>query len=281
MLKPSYTCCLLSLLSLFSCKMNQSVEDSDILATAYGEELYISELGDQLSNAQSHSDSQFIITKYVDTWLMDKILYKKASQQVKNKKEISQKVESYKKSLYIYALENHIVDEELNTNISIDEIDTFYSRYTKDFILEEAISRMLYVKLPKAMDNDTFTTYWTTEDLPAMKIYLSKVTALPLLDDKRWYGRNQIESMLPERLLKKINFNKEETYSLDVGTTKYYVKILETIKANQNAPVSFVEKDIRARILHDRTEKLIIKKRTDLFQEGINNKNITINITDE
>ena len=281
MSKPYYITWFLLILCFYSCDIDQGTNGSDILATAYGEELYISELNDHLSNAHSHSDSQFIITRFVDTWLMDKILYKKATQQVKNKKEISQKVESYKKSLYIYALENYFVDEELNTNISIDEIDTFYARHTKDFILEEAISRMLYVKLPTEMDNDTFSSYWKTEDLPAMKIYLSKESVLPLLDDKAWYARNHIESILPEKLLNKINFNKEETYSLNVGTTKYYVKILETIPANQNAPVSFVEKDIKERILHERTEKLIIQKRSDLFQDGVNNKNITINITDE
>jgi len=278
---PSYIMLLLVILCFYSCDIDQGTQDSNILATAYGEKLYLSELNDHLRNAQSHSDSQFIITRYVDTWLMDKILYKKATQQVESKKEISQKVESYKKSLYIYALENHIVDQELNTNISIDEIDTFYALHTKDFVLEEAISRMLYVKLPVEIDNDTFSSYWKTEDLPAMKTYLSKESVLPLLDDKAWYSRNHMESILPEKLLNKINFNKEETYSLDVGTTKYYVKILETIQANQNAPVSFVEKDIKERILHERTEKLIIQKRSDLFQDGINNKNITINITDE
>ncbi len=259
-----------------------NIDDADVLATAYGQELHISELSDQLLQAETSSDSQFIISRHVDGWLMDRIMYKQATQQVKNnKKAISKKVEAYKRSLYIYELENQILAEELDSDISDTEIDTFYAKYNNDFILKENISRLLYVKIPKSLDNDTFATYWKTEDLPAIKKYLSGVNTIMLLDEKKWYPHTTIRSILPENLIKKINFKKEETYTLDVAPTKYYVKILETIKAKENAPVSYVEDDIRNRIMHERSENILKDKRQDFFKQSIKNKNISINNIDE
>jgi len=265
---------------LGSCEVSKS-DNPDAIASAYGQELLISELSDQLDQAETATDSQFIISRHVDGWLMDRIMYKKATQQIKSNKAISDKIEAYKRSLYIYELENQILSEELNTEITDAEIDTFYSKYSNDFILKEKISRLLYVKIPASMDNDVFSTYWQTEDLPAIKKYLSNVNTLVLLDDTKWYPHSTIQSVIPKKLINKINFSKEESYSLDVAPNKYYVKILETIKANKSAPVSYVEEDIKNRILHERSEKILRDKRQAFFQQSIKNKNISINNIDE
>lgn len=265
---------------LSSCDVNNS-DDPGVLASAYGQELHISELTEHLIQAETASDSQFIISRHVDGWLMDRIMYKKATQQIKSNSAVSDKIDAYKRSLYIYELENQILSEELNSDITNADIDTFYSKYSNDFILKEKISRLLYVKIPASMDNETFTTFWQTEDLPAIKKYLSDVNTLVLLDDKKWYPHSTIQSVIPKKLINKINFNKEENYSLDIAPTKYYVKILETIKANESAPVSYVENDIRDRIMHERSEKILRDKRQVFFQESIKNKNISINNINE
>jgi hypothetical protein len=267
---------------LISCDTNNNTLDNpDILASAYGQELHISELTDHLKHAETASDSQFIISRHIDGWLMDKIMYKQATQKIKGNKALSTKIDAYKRSLYIYELENQILAEELDPEISAAEIDTFYAKYSNDFILKEDISRLLYVKIPKSLDNDTFSTYWKTEDLPAIKKYLSGVNTLVLIDDKQWHPHSTIRSILPEELIRKIDFKKEESYSLDVATTKYYVKILETIPANENAPVSYVEDDIKNRIMHERSKNILRNKRQEFFKQSINNKNISINTIHE
>ena|GEM_PF-588659 len=263
---------------LYSCdQLRAPKNDTTILASAYGEKLYISELSDRLTDANSKSDSQFIISRYVDSWLMDKILIAEAQKNVKADKALDDKVNAYRKSLYIYELENYILQNHLNQTITQDELDTFYSKYSNDFITNEKICRLLYIKVPNSYDTDTLQSFWKTEDLPALNIYMQGDSTFALLDDKKWYSNSKIKSLLPTKLYKKINFSKTENYTYSSGETKYYVKLLESIKTNTAAPLSYVEDEIRDRILHDRSEKLLKEKRTEYFQANIKNKKITVN----
>lgn len=263
---------------LYSCdQLTAPQNDSTILASAYGEKLYISELSGRLTDANSKSDSQFIISRYVDSWLMDKILIAEAQKNVKADKALDDKVKAYRKSLYIYELENYILENNLNQKITQDELDTFYSKYSNDFITNERICRLLYMKMPISYDTDTLQSFWKTEDLPALSIYTQGDSTFALLDDRKWYSNSKIKSLLPTKLYKKINFSKTESYTYNNGETKYYVKLLESIKTNTAAPLSYVEDEIRDRILHDRSEKLLKEKRTEYFQANIKNKKITVN----
>lgn len=267
-------------LCFFLCSCDQSSNlktNSNTLATAFGEKLYISELDEHLMDATSKSDSQFIISRYVDSWLMDKILISEAKKKVKTSKDLDNKVDAYRKSLYIYELENYILQNHLNNEISQTEIDTFYKKYSNDFITTERICRLLYIKMPNSYDTDSLQSFWKTEDLPALKIYMQGDNTLALLNDEKWYSNSKIKSLLPTKLYKKINFKKTESYSYSSGETKYYVKLLESIKTNTVAPLSYVEDEIRDRILHDRSERLLREKRTEYFQENIKNKKITVN----
>jgi hypothetical protein len=276
-----YTALLSIIFLLSGCNDISTEKNPDVLASAYGQKLFKSDIEEYLNYADTPSDSQFVISRYVDSWLIDKIMYKNATQNIKGNKSISKKIDAYKHSLYIYEYENQLLADHLNTDISRSEIDTFYNKYNKDFILEDNISQLLCVKIPSSMDKDTFKTLWKTEDLPALKTYLSNVNTLILLDDKAWYPHTEIKGFLPSGLINKINFKKEDSYSLNQDSVKYFVKILKTIKSNNNAPVSYVEEDIRTRILHERSQQLLKEKRQELFQEGIKNKNISINNIDE
>lgn len=250
--------------------------NTEILATAFGENLYLSDLSSKLENSTNSSDSQFVISRHVDNWLMDKILYQEAQKEIKISKKLNQKVEDYKKSLYIYELENLILDQSLNTNISQAELDTFYNKNLVDFKLDESVARILYIKVPTELDNDTLKDYWKTEDLPALSTLLEKTSALSMLELNEWYPHSKLKNLMPEKLFKKINFSKTDNYSLSTDKSKYYVKVLENIKSKEQAPVNFVEQNIRDRILHNRTQKILKEKRQAFYQDNIANKNITI-----
>lgn len=277
MLKKIITTCLVLSIALFACQKTEVKQNnSDLLAEAFGEKLYLTDLNDLLKSASNSSDSQFVITRYVDNWTMDKILYQEAQKNIKNSNRLNQKVEDYKKSLYIYEYENLLLDIHLNTSIGQAEIDSFYKKHSSDFILKEAITKVIYIKVPLAMDTDTLKEYWKTEDLPALNSIAKNNQVVAILDIESWHSHSKLKGLMPEQLFRKINFKKTESYSLKDDKSKYYVKILENIKSKDQAPVNYMDQEIRDRILHNRSQKILKEKRQSIYQDNINKKNITI-----
>jgi len=250
--------------------------EENLLAVAFGEKLYLEDLDSHLKNAHSSSDSQFVKSRFIDEWVMDKILYEEAQKRVGKNKDIESLVDSYRKSLYIYELDNELLSEELNRELPQEEIDTFYSNSKSEFSLQEDIVRFLYIKIPESSYSDTIKDLWKTEELPVLKNYVSSINGTQILNPEKWYYKSELKNILPELLYRKISFSKPNSYSHTQDETKFFVKILEKVDSNKDAPVSFVEETIRERILHDKAKDLLRRKRKELYDEKIQNKNIQI-----
>lgn len=265
------------LISFCSCKEQAIQNDPNLLAEAYGDKLYLNDLELLFNNAQNKADSQFIISRYIDNWVMDKILFEEAKKEVKRNKRINDQIEDYKKSLYIHEYENIWLDQALNTSINQSEIDTFYAHNQEEYILKEDISQILYISVPLELDNDSLKNIWKTEDIPALEsLKQSDERITGLFDVSKWYGHSYMKNIIPEKLFNKINFKKKESYSLNDERSKYYVKILDNLKSKNPAPVSFVQADIENTILKDRAASILKQKKQSVYQNNILDKKITI-----
>jgi hypothetical protein len=250
--------------------------DDQLLAEAYGSKLYLSELEIYLENAVSTSDSQYIITKYVDNWLMDEILYNEAHKVVATDQKIKNLVKDYEKSMYINEYEKVIISNHMDTMIQKEEIDSFFKFHKNDFFLQEGILRFLFIKIPEGNDNDTISDIWKTEDLPALKNLSHQFGGISLLKPNEWQYISSFKNLMPENLFKQISLKKPSEYIKYEDGYKFYIKILELINDKEATPVGFVEERIKQRILHNRMNVLLKNKKNELFDENIKSKSIKI-----
>jgi len=262
---------------LAGCEMQQKDEDnSEIIAEAFGEKLTMSDISGNLNVARTKSDSQFIISRYSDQWVMDKIFFEEAKNAVGQNNKIDALVDDYKKSLIIHEWDQSILAEAMDTVIAIEEIDTFYQRSKKEYKLQEDIVRFLYVQFHESGDEAYFKNIWKTEDLLAINQFIGQYSGISFLDSEKWYYKSELKNLLPEKMYKKIAFSKPNNYSHSENETKFFVKILEKTDSDEDAPVSFVEEIIRERILHDRAKEILKRKKNSLYQKNIQNKVIKV-----
>lgn len=263
-----------SILILLGCQDFQSNKNdsSDIIAEAFGEKLYLDDISVNLKEARTESDSQFIISRYSDQWLMDKIIYEEAKQTVGENKKLNELIEDYKESLIIHEWDKTLLEQSLDTFISKSEIDTFYNRSRKEFRLQEDIVRFIYVRFNETNDVNNFKDLWKTEDIPAINQYISQRNGISFLDSDKWYYKSELKNLLPDGLYKKIAFAKPNNYSLQENGTYFFLKMLEKTDSEDDAPISFVEPIIRERIVHDRGKKILKDKKNALYQKNIQNK---------
>lgn len=273
-----YILCITTILIFSSCENLQQSDSnsSDIIAEAFGEKLSLKDLSAYLKDARTESDSQFIISRYSDQWVMDKILFEEAKDAVGENKRINDLVDDYKKSLIIHEWDKVLLNETLDTVISENDIKTFYDESKKEFKLQEDIVRVLYVKIPESSNSKIFKDLWKTEDLPAIKQFVNQSNGFGFLDTEKWYYKSDLKNLIPSALFKKIGFSKPNNYSHTDAESKFFVKIIEMADADNDAPVSFVEEIIKERILHDRAKEILKNKKNALYQKNIQNKLIKV-----
>lgn len=249
-------------------------KDPNLVAEAYGKKLYIQEIVSGIGNFNNPIDSQIAATRFIDEWLIDLILFEEAQKKLKDKKRIQKLIQDYERSLYISELENRIVKNLLDTVVAQEAIDTFYLKHSEDFKLSEPIVRLLLIRLDSVRDTSTLKNLWTTEDLPALKIYVEKSQGLAFLDPQEWQYISDLRSISPERLFAKISLNRPGEYALEQNDQHFYLKVLEIIDQNDLPPMEFVKERIKLRILQDRIKALLKSHKSELFNEKIQSKEI-------
>lgn len=258
-----------------SCQPNNANEST--LATAYGNHLQIEELANELEVAQSKRDSQAIIDKGIDKWLMSQILYNESKSTIETKTQIESSVAEYERSLYIHELEKWQLAHNLDTTISKVELDSFYSKYSSEFVLSESLLQCLMIKIPVSMYNEVTKSLWKTEDIPALgSVIKDNPEAAGLLEINKWYYKSSLKSIVPIGLWEKVNTSKTESYSYTEGGSQYLLKIIDKQATGEDMPKPFAIPIIKQRILHDRSNALLQQWRKDLYQNNISSKDILI-----
>jgi hypothetical protein len=261
----------------FSCSQLQDKNaDKKLLASAYGDQLFFEKVESQLSEFHSKIDSEEIISRYIDNWLMDKILYHEARKKTEHKADIKELVNDYETSLYIHQLEEDYIQRALNVNVDSSEIAAYFDLHQEAFLPEEDVVRFMMISVGKEFDNDTLLTLWETEDLPVLQQYVLDVGGLMIIDPDKWYTKSDMEAVLPENLYQKIRFKSPEDYSFSEDDKRYFVKILEIIKESETPPFTYYRHKIRELILRSRSQLLLKEMKNNIFKEKIKSKNIKI-----
>ena len=121
-------------------------EDSPLLASVYGHELHSSDITGLVGEGVSAEDSVSIVSSYVEQWIRQTVLLTKAEKNITD--DFGRQMREYKNSLLIYAYEQKIVNQLLDTNISDEQIAEYYGQHPEDFQLKNAIVKAVYVTVP-------------------------------------------------------------------------------------------------------------------------------------
>lgn len=114
---------LLFCMVLASCQNLYNKANNDIVATAYGKNLYKSDLQGVVYSGMSRNDSIAQARSYIDTWVRRQIVIHHAEANLsKEQLDFSQQLEDFRNSLIIFKYESELVEQNLDTAVSQEEI---------------------------------------------------------------------------------------------------------------------------------------------------------------
>src|SRR5690606_22577248 len=94
-------------------------------------------------------DKKFYAKKAIENWAIEALFYQEALSKLhKDEMDIEQQVEDYRKSLVNYIYQTKIIEANLDTVISRNEIEEYYNTHRDNFILKENILKVNYIKVP-------------------------------------------------------------------------------------------------------------------------------------
>jgi len=263
------------LIFLASCSYFFDRKNERILARVYDDYLYESDLKEVVPPGTSPEDSANLARNFIDAWVRQKLLIRQAQNNLTEEQmDFTRQLENYKNSLLIFEYEHELVNQKLDTIISEEEIETYYSENQSNFLLKENIVQMQYVKLPLNSSNIRQFKQLIYSDESADKTRLSelaeKYAADYFLDNQNWLLFNDVMAQIPIKTYNQEEYLKNHQ-NLEVRDSMYYYivrfkdfRIKETI-----SPLSLEKDRIKNTILNKRKMELINKMREDLYNNAL------------
>ena len=258
-------------LGLFSC--NFFKQDTDkLLVTVYGDKLYFSDIQDLISPDLSSEDSLKLIQALCEKWAKEQLLVQKAKINLPLVlQDVQAQVESYEKSLLIYSYQKELLNQKLDTIVNDDEIESFFDKNKQNFILNDAVVRVNYIKLKKEVPY-----LWKVQRLFKKEDEESKLSLEDYcyqfaddyyLDDS-WLSVDDILKVLPDNY-KSINLHKVKSIEFADDDYYYFLHVKKYISKGSVSPLEMVSNQILSIIINKRKIDFLKHVEMDLYQNAL------------
>ena len=143
---------ILCLLAMFSCQNAKNGNNDIVVATVYDKTLYQSDLQDVLYEGISVNDSIVRTKAFIDNWIRRQLLIRQAESSIDEAElDFSKQVEDYRNSLIIYKYETILIEQNLDTVVSDEEIKRFIANNSPIDTVAETIRSIILNMRKKAL----------------------------------------------------------------------------------------------------------------------------------
>jgi hypothetical protein len=268
-------------ITLISCSAGE--DKGNVLAKVYEEELFEKDLKDYLKEQQfDFIDSAKVAEAYISQWVNEQILVHAATENKElDKEKIDRTVEQFKIEMQILQLEQLLVDEQLDTNISGDEIKDYYDAHQEDFQLNDYLVKVLYIKIPfDAPDVDQISRkykLYRETDIDEIEIYAKIYASNFYYDEDNWIYFDDLLKEIPLQDINKDRFiMKRSKTRFEENGFYYFLNVLDYKLKNTISPLSFEKNNIKERILNNRIMNLREQIKLDIINNAYETNSVTI-----
>jgi hypothetical protein len=271
---------LMILMVIQSCESKNEKESRNekIIALAGEENLYLSDFKQLLIISPNPSDSAAFAQKSIENWASEELFYKEALMKLESdERDVEKQVNDYRKQLINYIYETKLIENNLDTLVSDEEITDYYNSYIDNFILKDNIIKVNYFKIPVQ-----------SKEIPKIKkLVLStdqkERTQLEnlciqhaesfFINDSVWLYLDEIKREIPS-IKEQIEFNvyKGRVIEYTDAEAYYYLKIKDVKLKNSISPLAFEKSNIKTFIINNRKVKLIQNYKQELLDKAKKDK---------
>lgn len=252
------------------------------VARVFEKYLFPSDLSLAIPDGTSKEDSIDIARIYIETWVKKQLMLHRAELALSSEqKDFEQQIDDYRTSLLIYSYKQKLLDQKLDTMISLENIREYYESNQGNFVLNEDIVKASFVKVPLTSPDISSVRRWSRsgsdEDLDNLEKYSIQYADKFDTFNNRWIFISSILDRVPfstSRISSYLRYNKNiETSD---SAYHYFVHIFDHIPEGEISPLELVKEDIRSILLNKRKIEFYHDLETRVYSEGVNRNQFEI-----
>lgn len=276
---------LLLLFIVNSCGSGDS-RQTDAIARVNDVYLDWDEVKPNIPDELSGVDSIRFVQNFAEDWIKKQLIYQKAVENIAAEDiDIEQQLEEYKRSLYTYRFEQEIINQNIDTLVTDDQIEGYYKLHPGDFELKDNIIKVVYVKLKKDAPKLSQVKNWYRSESPkdrmALEDYCHQYAENFFLNDDSWLMFNDLLKEIPIQTYDQESYLRNNRFiELNDGNYIYLVNIKGFKIKDGISPLSFEKENIKKIILNQRKLKLVDDLHSSLYQKAASEKEFEIFVKD-
>lgn len=224
--------------------------------------------------SESKRDSVAESKRLIAHWAEDELFYQEAKEKLlPEDMDVEDEVEKYRKELINYKYEVKLIENNLDTNVTKEEILAYYDANRENFILKDNIVKVNYFKIPigtKVLDKiKKCIVSNNPKDREQLKSYCLQYAENYFINDSTWLLLEDVKKEIPQlRELPEYNFAAGRVFEYTDSLNYYYLKIKEIKIKNALSPINFERNNIRNIILNQRKTKLIRQYKQQVLEKA-------------
>ncbi len=270
------------LIVLSACSVKNGAENGNVIAKVGDYYLYEIDVKDAIPQNTNAKDSLTIARNFINTWVREKLLLFHAEENLpEDQKNFDKQLETYRNSLVIYQYESLLISQQLNTEITEQEVEEYYENNRHNFELKQNIVKADYVILHlDDKNNDRIESLFRSNNMnliDSLETYCELYAVRYFINDDQWISFNNLLNIIPIKTYNQEAFLKNNRLvEFDDENFKYLIKFLDFSVKDEISPLSFERENIKSIILNKRKIELINQMRNQLFEDALNSDIVEI-----
>lgn len=258
---------------LVGCAAYEKKNQSGAAVVLNGQYIYRSTL-DSLTLGLSPEDSMRVAQQYISQWAKDVLVYDKA--QAHKQQGIEMMVANYRRSLYVQAYEQSLIEKRMPKTIMDSTIVQIYQQMPDRFRLDESIMKGILVVVPNDAPNIDKLRKWLGEqEMDNIEKYAyQNAQGYELFDDK-WLTTSDMIRRIPiEHAELETRLKTNNRIEVADSLRTYILEVTEKCLKGEQMPLDYARPEIEQVVLSARQVEFLQKERERLYNEAIQEKKI-------
>lgn len=253
-----------------TCKQTPASSEKE-LAKVHDKYLYPSDLAG-MGAGLSVEDSLRLVVDFIDNWVRRQLIIKIAEENLSEQlPDIEKQALDYRESLLIYAYEEGLINEKLDTVVSEIELEDYFEQNKNRFFLKDDIYSVDYVILPQDAPYLDSVKQWFgssgryREEIDA---YCMENCIDYFIDSDLWFSLEDLLRRFPGITLEQSQLQSQKPLEISGTGTTCLLMATDKRTKDRPGPLAYFKSEIEKLILNKRKKELIKNWRQDIYLDG-------------
>jgi len=266
---------ILSCIILAGCSNFSNNNSNNLVARAGENFLYENDLPEYTSK----DDSLIKISSFIEAWAKEKVLYDLSMINLSQSKraEIDELVENYKVDLYINSYKDLIVNSKIDSIVTTEQIDSFYTLNINNFKLNENLVKYRYIKVPNDNININRIRRYIVRINEQDRYFLDSLNfqfADLKLNDSIWFTERDVISSIDfiNQNNKSKYFIKNRLFTIEESNYTNFFIVDDILRSGNIPPISYLYERIKSTIVNQRKLNLLKNLNKEILNDALKSR---------